>query len=647
MVQASKDVIILVADSKGKFTVDGVPRGEIVRVDIADVDLIITTKSGAHYLLPGAAINALGEHPPEIAFSNGVIPSDQLLAEVGAVIDLNVEVPMPSSLKLNGAQEGGEAKDNAHVQKDQQTQPQPQTPQEQQDQQDAKDAQAAQVSTLTVNTEQSVEQLISNIKAIDENIHKSDYDYVPPHQFDPPPAPLASPAGVPPPISLTPLATLFMGNVVGTTSSVIGGVNYIYGGGGADGTDPAAQLGPRDALQYSPATIAGTSGNDVIYADGTLVGNTDPATARTMNAKEFLLNVAGYFTQLNDISISGVPSGVAIVGATNNGGGNWTLPSSYVLQNQAFTIVYDMDAWRTSGSNTFDLSLTISGASTRHVAFTTTQNFRFEFVDVTNSTQVTDPTLVYDFHGQSREIYVLPTQSNASIINSGDGNDMIYGDRNVDTVTAGNGNDTIYTYEGDDVVVTGNGNSSIDLGTGNNSLTAGSGNNIVVAADGANFITVGNGTNSITLGNGNNIVASGSGADTITAGNGNNTIHDTGGVSTITTGSGNDAITLANGGGNINVGAGNNTIALTTTNGSTDTYILTTSGTGTNTITGGDDLYDISMGAGTNSVTIGNGTDAYNTQITTGGWYKQCHDWQWSAHHKFGSRCKHSDNGKR
>lgn len=43
---------ILSPDAKGAFTISKLARADIVRVDIVDVDLILTAKGGARFVLP-------------------------------------------------------------------------------------------------------------------------------------------------------------------------------------------------------------------------------------------------------------------------------------------------------------------------------------------------------------------------------------------------------------------------------------------------------------------------------------------------------------------------------------------------------------------------------------------------------------------
>lgn len=605
---------ILSPDAQGAFTISKLARADIVRVDIVDVDLILTAKGGARFVLPNAGVNAMGDTPPAILFSDKTVLSSDLIGEVGITVDVKLDDKIPSSEDIVEAKEKEDKKEQEKLEKkieelekeiETQKKQQEEEHKKQEEKQHEQDQKHAQAGSLTTNTEGSVEQLVKEAQKIDENLHRKDHDYIPPHPYNPPPSPVTSANGVPAPISLTPFVSITLGNVVGTT--VVG--NSLYGGGGAIGTGADAFLGPRDPLQFSAATITGTTGNDIIYTSGPLVGNSNPVVDRSNNAREIILNVAGYFTSLKNITISGVPDSVSILGATNSGGGVWILPSTYATQTVAFSIIYDMDAWR-SGLNTFDMSFTVAGEAAKGQTFSTTQTFRFMYVDVTSLSQITDPTLVYDSRGQTKQIYVLPTMSQPSIINSGDGNDQIYAGRNVDTVTVGNGNNLIYTYEGNDSVTTGSGNNTVYLGSGDNTLTSLGGDDIVTAEDGNNTINAGNGINSVTLGNGVNTVTTGTGDDTIVtgtgsaiiqAGDGVNIITTSAAVINITTGSGADTITASSGSGIVVAGDGTNSITL---------------GSGTNDVTTGSGNDTIVTGAGNTTVHAGDGTNSVTTTAT-------------------------------
>lgn len=625
---------ILNQNARGGFALGSFSHADLKQVDISDIDLVLTMKNGARYVLPGGGISAMQDESGDLEFSDGKISISRLLEQVGTAVTLSVESMIPSSERTGTASAKADealwkrVHDLQQKLEEQQKQLQQQTQKikEQHSQIDHQSHQLQQtnthdaqtdgarhnLSTLNANSEASVEQMVQKVEKIQENLHRSDYDYVAPAQYKVAVHASSPPPGVPPPISMTPIVSLYMGNVVGTEYNTTDNPGYVtyYGGGGAYGSTSEAQLGPRNALQYSAAVIDATaqgSADCIIYAEGPLVGNATPATDHsTYYAKEFILNVAGYFTSLDDITIKNVPTGASIVGATDMGNGVWILPKSYVLKETAFTIVYNTSAYVAGGDNTFDIEFNISGMTTRHATFSSKQVFRFEYMPVTSVDQVTDPTLIWDSGGTVKEVYILPTADQPNIITAGDGNDYVYGGRSADTITLGNGDSHITSYSGNDIITVGNGDNYIVSGDGNNTITVG---------DGANSITVGAGTNVITTGDGANIIETGDGKNTISLGSGANFVQ---------TGAGNDTITSTGGGGAIDAGAGNNAITVNSTSGSVDVYSIVTSGSGTNVIVGGDDNYDISMGAGTNTVTIGNstsvgdGVSTFDTSIIVG-----------------------------
>lgn len=647
--------IILSPNDRGDFLLEKVAKADITRIDLVDIDLVLTSKDGTRYILPNGGIDAMSSQSAKISFSDGGVTLSALMSEIGVLTDVHNLDTDPSTLEKPLEKEEKNQKEKEEKlekelhdlkeqikdvqkeleQKEQQSQKQSEEI-EKYKEQHAKDADA---TPATQNTETAVSKMLEEVRRIEENLHTSDKEYSEPVTFKPPPAPFSATPGLPSPISLTPIASISMGNVVGTTTAG----SDIYGGGGAIGSESSAYIGPRDPLQFSAATITGTSGNDVIYANGPLSGNDNPTIDRSNNTKEFLLNVAGYFTTLNNVIVSGVPVGVSFIGATDNGDGTWTIPSSTITNNTPVTMVYSMDAWR-GGSNVFDLEFSISGVSVRGVTFQTVQAFRFMYVDVTDISQVTDPTLIYDYYGQVRQIYVLPTMGQPNIINSGDGDDIIYGGRNVDTVTSGDGNNMIDVGDGDDVVTTGNGNNSIFLGEGDNTLTTGAGTDTVTAGDGDNTINVGDGSNNVTVGNGNNSISGGSGNDTFVAGNGNNIFVGGLGTNSFTGGTGNNTIDYslitstpiiinllagtASGTGlsdsftgvqNVIGGSGNDTITGTTLaniiyGGDGDDVI--TGGGGNDTLYGGNGNDTITGGTGNDTIYAGDGNNTVLTGVS-------------------------------
>jgi len=605
-------VVVVSADAAGNYHLPQEVQAGIAKVDVADIDIVLTTKGGEHYILPGAAIAAMNASPPTAIFSDSSVVVSHFLNEVGTISNLADNIPLSVSVNKQA---------DANTESDQKSQCKEQQSQTAQD-----------VSALQVDTDASVEKLVQNVQNDNDALHDKNYDYVPPHQYDSPPNPLAPPPAEPAPISGTPQISVYMGNVTTTGGSG----NIIYGSGGDVSSGADALIANRDALQFSAAVITGTAGNDLIYAEGELdlIAGINPATVypspgvinQSIGVKQLYLNLVGAYVSISNISFSGVPADVSIVGATRgaldpaNGTYTWNLPLTSIKNQTIFSLIYDL-AGHASGT-TFSIQADISGTGTHSAPFHSKSSLTFEYLAATSVSDVTNP-----FLGNN---YVLPTLDQPNFITSGNGNDTIYGGRSNDTIISGNGNDLIYGANGNDSITTGSGNSTIQAGNGNNTVTVGDGVNNILLGNGNNTVVSGNGGDSIVAGNGANSITSGTGADTITAGNGANIINDAGGnnvinvgsgnntidvgvgVDSITAGAGNNTITAAGGGGTIDVGAGNNTIAINSAASSTDTYNITATGSGNTTITGGDDKYNIALGTGSSSVNLGAGNDTIN-----------------------------------
>ena len=591
---ASSNAIVVLPDNNGKYVLKNVRHADLKQIDISDIDLVLTIKDGSRYLLPGGGLAAMDDHPPQVVFADDV-------TTVGKLLGLAEATDKPETVLFLHEDVGGNKSTTSTTEA---------TTSEKSADSQSHAQQQSSVSSLTVNTESSVEEMVEKVQKAVESLHNRDYDYVPSQSFHPPPAAPAPPPGVPPPLSLTPIITLFMGNITGVTSDTTSNPGYttFFGSGGLDGTGAVTQLGPRDALQFTPSIIDTTSvsGNVIVYAEGPKLGNTNPSVSNSTNyAKEFLLNVAGYFVSLDDVKISGVPAGVIISGATDQGNGNWVLPYQFAIpgSNKSFTITYDTTT--VNSGDTFDIKFEVTGKTTRAEKFDAVQTVRFEYLNVTDATQVTDPTLIW---GYGKLIYVLPILDQPNIITAGNGDNKIYGSRSSDTITTGDGNNLISSSIGSDNITAGNGNNTISAGNGLQDI-----------------VHVGNGNNAITLGNGNK--------DTIVAGSGNNTIVVGSGTGiSITAGSGTNTITTGNGSGTIISGAGGNktnTVNINNDAASTSLYSVTLGGSGNNTVTHttgqGDGNYTIAMGntTGTNTVNIGDSTatatgSLYDTTITLG-----------------------------
>ena len=140
--------------------------------------------------------------------------------------------------------------------------------------------------------------------------------------------------------------------------------------------------------------------------------------------------------------------------------------------------------------------------------------------------------------------------STALSINGSANDDIIYTGGGNDDVNSGSGNDVVYGYDYFNPEASSNYTKSINLGSGTDTYHGGEGNDIV---DGGQGVDSDKDTNQIYLGNGTNYYTGGAGNDNVAGGNGYNNFKG---------GSGNDEIWSYNTTDTISLGGGNNTIHL-------------------------------------------------------------------------------------
>lgn len=182
----------------------------------------------------------------------------------------------------------------------------------------------------------------------------------------------------------------------------------------------------------------------------------------------------------------------------------------------------------------------------------------------------------------------------AILINSGDGNDTIYGNNSGDTINSGNGKDSINAGSGNDV---------IDAGIGNDTVFGGGGTDNIIGGDGADYLSgdagndtlIGGADNDTLLGgDGNDSITGDAGADSINGGKGNDTLDGGSENDTIRGSSGNDAILGGSGNDQLFGESDNDTIA---------------GGTGNDAILGGAGNDVLAGGAGVDRVLGESGSD--------------------------------------
>lgn len=621
-------------NDKGQFVVN-IPRGDIARVDVVDIDFVIQTKSGARLIIPGAAMDSMTASPPAIQFADGPLSSGALLATVQKVDTPPTSIPVMSSLTQY---ELKKSEGNKNVSRD--------GPEGRDADAATQEAMSQQVAPLpTEGGDSSVDKLLAKAEQLADDITKNAFDWAPNKPLELPGANPDGPPGQPPTAKIPLLISLSIGNVVSDGAGIVGQ-------GGPAGSGIANGILNNDALQYGTETLTGGAGDDTIYADAltdaTGVDNTtayshldtDTGLATDGTAfyfvKDVAFNVAGYLRRVTSITISGLPDGVSIEGATSLGNGSFSLPSSLVIPiATVLNFIYDVTVIRAlfpTGSDHVDINLTfnIKGYGVGVVDATKIFVLRFQDVDSTTDITANNPIPITGIGGGYSDIYVMPTASTPHLINAGGGNNVVYAGNSNDTINAGSGNDVIYAYAGNDVITVGGGDNTVWAGSGDDNITTGAG---------ADVIQAGSGNDSITASTGNNVIAGGTGTDTLSFvdadissvtltldANGDRSgvmSRSDGGADTITgienikgssgndnftfIGSGNVANTVWGGSGNdrIDSGDGNDTVYGETGD---DTIIA---GTGDDVIDGGADNDTITGGAGADTLIGGVGNDIF------------------------------------
>ncbi len=482
---AEKTTIVGTND-KGQFTVP-VPRASIERIDVIDIDLVLQTKGGDRLILPGAAMEAMTATPPTVAFPDGAVGAADLLSAVDKVTTPPTSIPAMTSLtqfdqkrtvgKKNLTQDGDE-----HSAAEQQ----------------AQEAQAQQVAPLPIQGAPStVDKLIEKAESMDADIRKKAFEPAPPSVYEPPPSGPDAPPNPPPTAKIPLYIALSEGNVVGV--SKVG--NVYYGSGGPEGSANKDGILARDPLQYGTETLIGSGGDETFYADafrrdsgtwattGSALLNDaaayaglDVETGKTAGAfyyaKEIQLNVAGYVRRADSITVTGLPEGVYIEGATGTSGGTWTIPVGSVIPNAAtLTLVYDVTKMNALPDKDVYMTVNIVGMGAE--PFDVTRKFILRFMEAGSTDDITRNSPIYitgEGSGWS-DIYVMPTASAPHLIDTGNGNNTVYAGNSNDIVIGGSGKDTVYAFAGNDTILGGDGADHIRGGAGDDWIYGGRGSN--------------------------------------------------------------------------------------------------------------------------------------------------------------------------
>lgn len=596
--------IIVKSTGDGGFRVP-LAQAEVARVDLIDIDLVIQARNGDRYILPGAGIDAMSAQPPAVVFADGATSAAALLQQVGRVETPEASIPVMASItereikdtvgSKNLHDDGADAAEQAE------------TLQAQAEAQGGSEAEK--VSPLQISSDATVEKMVAEVGKQLDKLHDKAADPVPSEPFEPPPAPAPGVGAAPNPVSLTPLVVFTLGNVTGETAS--GGT--IHGSGGATGTGALNEIGVRDELQFATETISGTSGNDVIVADGTAVGNA--GTSGGSFAKEMAIQISGYFTRLSDtFTISGLPASVNIeVGGAivaKNADGSVTLPISVISESGAtFKLVYATHEYGTGVDGLYEsfvMTVDITGVR-RGVEFHSQSSVTVEVRDAASAADIS----LADANGSA--VYVLPAQGIPNYVDAGAGNDTVYGGYANDTLIGGTGDETLYGNSGNDTLVGGDGDDKLYGGSGDDLLMGGAGSNVIDGGSGVDTVSYAdlaagvnaNLTTGTASGGATDILAN---IENLIGSEHNDTLIGDANANTIWGLAGDDTINGMGGADVILAGAGDDTVIVPGTN------------AGVLTIDGGDGVDSIDLSSNTAAVNLNLATGVTSGGNVNGAW---------------------------
>lgn len=190
-----------------------------------------------------------------------------------------------------------------------------------------------------------------------------------------------------------------------------------------------------------------------------------------------------------------------------------------------------------------------------------------------------------------------------SVLDGGNGDDLIFGGRGNDKMIGGAGNDILIGRAGNDIILGGQGHDFIKGNHGDDCIEGGEGNDLIASGSGEDTVSGGDGVDVIYGQNQDDVIYGNDGNDWIFGGNGDDTIY--GGAGDDFLSGGNGADTIFGGAGNDIILGGNGADLLIGEDGNDMIF----GGNGSDTIEGGDGSDFIHGGAGADTIDGGAGDD--------------------------------------
>jgi trimeric autotransporter adhesin len=423
-----------------------ITKAMVVKVAVSGTDLVLLLTDGTQHVLRDFALRMLTQPNLRVVFADVAVTAAELFGNVGKV----AFAQLAAQLSLNATSEPLAVPVLS---------PAPRPPQQQDD------APAPASATAASEADPSLPALPAppgladlQVPVTREATFKEDNPPATPQYFTgkfSEPASASGPIGVPPPPP-PPADTISLSaswhNVTGQVTGTQEGKPLITGSGGSE----------RSATDYSSEAqaereiIMGTAGDDVIVGDSTAQLGTGFARVLDLQLS------ARAALDVKSLTISGLPTGFTVVGATVEGSG-WkvTLPADFAATGYrvSLTLQYAVASDGTVFTpSLLDLSLAASGTMLGK-DITGTRVIPGVLRDVTSSTDMEyslagKDGIVFPAFGLGDEIYA---GAGNDTVRAGVGHDVVHGDAGNDNLDGGAGNDVLEGGDGADVLTGGTG----------------------------------------------------------------------------------------------------------------------------------------------------------------------------------------------
>ncbi|MFC7287783.1 beta strand repeat-containing protein, partial [Herminiimonas glaciei] len=448
---------VVTPDQQGNFQLK-IGKGDIAKVHIVDVDMVLYLNDGTKLVLAGGAIGAMDDSVM-VDFSNGRDSAAHMMDQVGIIPLQKLDQPRVLSTEPRESDGRGNMQEDASYR-------QTEGAQDLAAQAQAANAAISAISKAMVqlaNVVQSNAQPVNNFKSNYEGQASQQQPLIKPVAQVLPERP-----GVTPQEFVigpnAPAISVHLTNTIGTTQDG----TTLKGSGGSSAFN--SDTNTSNIAQIAPQII--NAANDVreIWANGEAPLNA--TTPSNTFSKVLDVQITGD-GKVQSLTISGVPANMTIVGATFLGNGVYQIAVSPDTKNYKLELRYETVEPNANAPIHQDFKLNFE------LTVTTTDGIQVlnsvRQVVLKDATTADDLNYANPVTGESA--LVLPAQGLSHVVHAGDNAGT--------TIYGSNANDFLYGGTGDDTLYGGKGNTYFQGGAGDDKIVGG------VNTGGTNINTVG------------------------------------------------------------------------------------------------------------------------------------------------------------